>query len=84
MKIIAFITDGPTVRDLLGHLGEPIAPPRIAPASLPARGHPGDRTHPEAPPPARGAAPRRRKSTFTPHHRPDHNQARATEMAIHR
>ncbi len=32
MRIIAFSTDGPTVRDLLGHLGEPTAPPRIAPA----------------------------------------------------
>jgi len=32
MRIIAFITDGPAVRDILGHLGEPTAPPRIAPA----------------------------------------------------
>jgi len=31
MRIIAFITDGPTVRDILGHLGERAAPPRIAP-----------------------------------------------------
>ena len=35
MRIIAFITDGPTVRDTLGHLGEPTAPPRIAPARGP-------------------------------------------------
>jgi hypothetical protein len=35
MKIIAFIIDGPTVRDILGHLGEPTAPPRIAPARGP-------------------------------------------------
>jgi len=28
MRIIAFITDGPAVRDILGHLGEPTAPPR--------------------------------------------------------
>ena len=35
MRIIAFITDGPTVRDILGHLGEPTAPPRIAPARGP-------------------------------------------------
>jgi hypothetical protein len=35
MRIIAFITDGPTVRDILGHLGEPAAPPRIAPARGP-------------------------------------------------
>jgi hypothetical protein len=32
---IAFITDGPTVRDILVHLGEPTAPPRIAPARGP-------------------------------------------------
>jgi hypothetical protein len=35
MHIIAFITDGPTVRDLLAHLGEPTAPPRIPPARGP-------------------------------------------------
>lgn len=35
MRIIAFITDAPTVRNLLAHLGEPIAPPRIAPARGP-------------------------------------------------
>jgi hypothetical protein len=35
MRIIAFITDGPTVRDILAHLGEPTAPPRIAPARGP-------------------------------------------------
>ena len=35
MRIIAFITDGPTVHDILGHLGEPTAPPRIAPARGP-------------------------------------------------
>jgi hypothetical protein len=32
MRIIAFITDGPTVRDILVHLGEPIAPPTVASA----------------------------------------------------
>ena len=32
MRIIAFITNGPTVRDILVHLGEPTAPPRIASA----------------------------------------------------
>ena len=32
MRIIAFITDAPTLRDILAHLGEPTAPPRIAPA----------------------------------------------------
>jgi hypothetical protein len=35
MRIIACITDGPTVRDILVHLGEPTAPPRIAPAHGP-------------------------------------------------
>ena len=35
MRIIAFITDGPTLRDILDHLGEPTAPPRIAPARRP-------------------------------------------------
>ncbi len=35
MRIIAFITDGPTVRDILFHVGERTAPPRIAPARGP-------------------------------------------------
>jgi len=35
MRIIAFLTDGPSVRDILAHLGEPTAPPRIAPARGP-------------------------------------------------
>jgi hypothetical protein len=35
MRIIAFITDGPAVRDILVHRGEPTAPPRIAPARGP-------------------------------------------------
>jgi len=35
MRIIAFLTDGPTMRDILAHLGEPTAPPRIAPARGP-------------------------------------------------
>ncbi len=35
MRIIAFITAAPTVRDILVHLGEPTAPPRIAPARGP-------------------------------------------------
>ena len=34
-RLIAFITDPSTVRDILGHLGEPTAPPRIAPARGP-------------------------------------------------
>jgi hypothetical protein len=32
MRIIAFITVASTVRDILVHLGEPAAPPRMAPA----------------------------------------------------
>ena len=35
MRIIAFITDPPTVRDILIHVGEPITPPTIAPARGP-------------------------------------------------
>jgi hypothetical protein len=35
VRIIAFITEAPTVRDILAHLGEPTAPPRIAPARGP-------------------------------------------------
>ncbi len=35
MRIIAFITDRATVRDLLLALGQPIAPPTIAPARGP-------------------------------------------------
>ena len=35
MRIIAFIIAGPTMRDILDHLGEPTAPPRIAPARGP-------------------------------------------------
>jgi hypothetical protein len=32
MRVIAFITDPPTIHDILVHLGEPTAPPQIAPA----------------------------------------------------
>ena len=35
MRVIAFITDPATMRDILVHLGEPTAPPRIAPARGP-------------------------------------------------
>ncbi len=35
MRIIAVITDASTIRDILVELGEPIAPPRIAPARGP-------------------------------------------------
>jgi hypothetical protein len=36
MRIIAFITEGVAVRDILAHLGEAPAPPRM----MPARGPP--------------------------------------------
>ena len=32
MKIIAFINEGDAIRKILTHLGEPVDPPRIAPA----------------------------------------------------
>ena len=35
MKIIAFIDEGETIREILAHLGEPVDPPRIAPARGP-------------------------------------------------
>ena len=35
MKIIAFINAGETIREILTHLGEPVDPPRIAPARGP-------------------------------------------------
>ena len=35
MKIVAFITDPTTVREILACLGEPIRPPIIAPARGP-------------------------------------------------
>jgi len=38
MRIVAFITDPATIRDILAHLGEPTAPPRIAPARGPPLG----------------------------------------------
>lgn len=46
MKIIAFIDEGEAVREILAHLGEPVDPPRIAPAHGPplweAAGQDGD------------------------------------------
>jgi hypothetical protein len=38
MRVIAFITDPPTIHDILVHVGEPTAPPRIAPARGPPLG----------------------------------------------
>ena len=66
MRIIALIINGPAVRDILVHLGEPTAPPRIAPARLPARGHPAARARPKVPPPACGAARCRRNQRLPP------------------
>ena len=39
MRIIAFVTDVSAIRDILVHLGEPTAPPRIAPARGPPLWH---------------------------------------------
>ena len=45
MRIIAFLTDGDAIRDILTHLGEPTSPPR----RMPARGPPlWDRVDAEA------------------------------------
>jgi hypothetical protein len=35
IRIIAFITEAPSVREILAQLGEPTSPPRIAPARGP-------------------------------------------------
>ena len=35
MRIIAFINDGPVIREILGHLGEPTSAPTLAPARGP-------------------------------------------------
>jgi hypothetical protein len=43
MRIIAFITDAPTVCDILAHLGEFTAPTRIAPARVPTLSFAHDR-----------------------------------------
>ncbi len=37
MKIIAFVNEGATAREILSHLGEPVDPPRMAPARAPPR-----------------------------------------------
>ena len=57
MRIIAFIIDGPTVRDLLAHLGEPTAPPRIAPARGPPLWATADPEHDPAADPLLQSAP---------------------------
>jgi len=57
MRIIAFITDGPAVRNILAHLGEPTAPPRIAPASGPPLWAATDAEHDPAADPLLQSAP---------------------------
>lgn len=57
MRLIAFITDVPTVRDLLAHLGEPIAPPTIAPARSPPLGAAVAAARIDATPPEDASAP---------------------------
>ena len=37
LRIIAFITEPPAIKAILAHLGEPIAPPIVAPARGPPR-----------------------------------------------
>jgi len=34
MRITASIDEGPVIREILGHLGEPISAPHLAPASV--------------------------------------------------
>ena len=90
--MIAFITDGPTVRDILVQLGEPTAPPMIAlargpplwaaAARLPAPSYPGVRARPKVPQEACGAARCHRQSTRDPPYRLLHTLARVIEMAI--
>jgi hypothetical protein len=57
MRIIAFISDGPTVRDILAHCGEPTAPPRIAPARGPPLWEGADPEHDPAADPLPQCAP---------------------------
>jgi hypothetical protein len=57
MRIIAIITAGPAVRDILGHLGEPTAPPRIAPAPGPPLWAATDAEHDPAADPLLQSAP---------------------------
>ena len=56
MRIIALINEGPVIREILGHLGEPISAPSLAPArgpplwELPVAGPPERETDPQAQP----------------------------------
>ena len=44
MRVIALITDPPTIHDILVHLREPTAPPQIASARSDAMGYTADET----------------------------------------
>ena len=55
MRIIAFITDPPILCDILNHVGEPTAPPRIAPARGPPLRDPLDAETGDAAPHAQPA-----------------------------
>jgi hypothetical protein len=57
MRIIAFVTDGPAVRDILVHLGAPSAPPRSAPARGPPPWAAADAEHDPTPDPPLAPAP---------------------------
>ena len=57
MRIIAFIINGPAVRDILVQLGEPTAPPRIAPARGPPLWEAADAEHNPADDPLLQSAP---------------------------
>ncbi len=57
MRILAFITDAPTVRAILAHLGEPTAPPRIPPARGPPLWEAADVAQDSPPDPALQPAP---------------------------
>ena len=56
MRIIAFINEGPVIRDILGHLGEPTSAPSLATArgpplrELPVAGQLERETDPQAQP----------------------------------
>ena len=38
MKILAFVTEGETVRRVLDHVGEPVDPPALSPSRAPPQG----------------------------------------------
>jgi len=81
---IAFTADPWTVRDGLAHLGDPAAPPRIAPgpALLTPRGHSGVGTRAEVRRNARETPYCRRKSRLILPHPPDQDQVHAIELPI--